>query len=74
MEQAAGNARAEMQTALRKSRAARLRRRIAWCDGQIGLLLNQTSISEYEARYGLVVIEQRRNMREHLARSEAIVT
>lgn len=73
MEQAAGNARAEMQTALRKSRAARLRRRIAYCDTHLAMLVNQASLTEEEARRGLVLMEQRRNMREHLARSEAVI-
>lgn len=66
---AAGNARTEVESALRKSRASRLRRRVAWCDSEIARLL-ASELTEQTARRGLELIRLRGVTREMLRRAE----
>lgn len=72
MKQATGNAREEMQAALRHSRAARLRRRIGWCDRQLrDLKMLGTAVTPEEARRGLEIRAQKQSLQMHLVQMDA---
>lgn len=72
MKQGTGNAREEMQAALRHSRAARLRRRIGWCDRELGeLRLIGTRLTPEQARRGLEIRAQKSHLQMHLVQLDA---